>query len=193
MANQIGLEDVEYMKCESLLNILKDDKQKNNKDYIVIDVRDNDIIGGHIINSINIQQINIEKHWVEIINKYNSIPLIIFHCQYSEIRAPATFQRYKFLKKSIIDLYKKKCEMNKNNEEQQEMKKDEVENDKKSMISIKFQQIEFDLNDEIIQNLSKQKFLVLEGGFYGWVSFCLKNKDNLQFIQDFDKNMYCSK
>eukprot|EP01084_Bolivina_argentea_P091651 164962_1 len=169
-----GLEDVEYMKRETLINILRD---KKNKKYIIIDVRDNDYIGGHIIGSVNIPHISIEKHWADIVSKYNSTPLIIFHCQYSEIRAPAAYQRYTFLLKSIIGLY------NKLKQQKEESKDDET---------IKFQSIEFTLNNEIINNLSNQTIKVLEGGFYGWVCYCIKNQKDLELIDDFDKKMYCS-
>ena len=58
--NETAFADVEYLKQDALVNMLRDGKQKAK--YLIIDVRDNDYIGGHVIGSVNIPSIEIEKH-----------------------------------------------------------------------------------------------------------------------------------
>eukprot|EP01083_Nonionella_stella_P011960 33946_1 len=177
-----GLNDVQYLKRQKLIRMLHDQKiQKQKGKYIIIDVRDKDYVGGHIVGSVHIPQIEIEKHWPTIIDKYNIIPLIIFHCQYSEIRAPAAYQRYSFLLKSLIGLYTKT-----------KAKKQKAPSASDLDTIIKFQSIEFTLNDSIVHNLSNQTHIVMDGGFYGFVCDALKNPQDLTLIEEFDKNMYCS-
>lgn len=75
---------------------------------IVIDVREDDFIGGNIINAINIPYTNFNfnnlNKILENIDKKN----IIVHCMYSSLRGPATYYKInKFLKDNnkSLELY----------------------------------------------------------------------------------------
>jgi hypothetical protein len=169
---------------------------KNVKSFLIIDVRDVDFAGGHIImNCVNIFHTNLEKQWSTVISDYSHIPLLIFHCMYSEIRGPAAYQRYQYLTQTLLKMYK--TEKQPKQEQEQEQKQSNSNNNSssekqkqnKANIEIYFQGIGFVLNDEIVTNLSKQQIKVLKGGFYEWVEQCQKH-NQLQLIQDYNPKMW---
>ncbi|OWB80204.1 hydrolase activity protein [[Candida] boidinii] len=68
--------------------------------FIIIDVRDNDYIGGHIKNSINItsSEISINSNKILKLAKDNNAKDIIFHCALSQQRGPSSALKFsKFL------------------------------------------------------------------------------------------------
>eukprot|EP01084_Bolivina_argentea_P030821 57062_1 len=145
--------DIEYLQKEQLEAILHN--KKNKKDYVIIDVREEDYNhNGHINGAINIPYKYIDEEWTEFVLQYHKIPLIIFHCMHSEIRAPAAYNRYIHLKDSLVIKYKK-------------TKQKRIEIDKLNFYS---------LNSLVIDNLCKQQCVVLEGGFNGWYYYCKENK-----------------
>jgi rhodanese-related sulfurtransferase len=59
------------------------------KNYIVLDVRSIDFIGGNIPNAINIEALKYNEIKLLVENKNN----IIVHCMYSSLRAPGVVNR----------------------------------------------------------------------------------------------------
>lgn len=68
-------------------NLLKN-KIENNSNILIIDVRDDDYIGGHIKNSIHIPSIDFDVRIKEILWLIDTADEIILHCQESIIRSP---------------------------------------------------------------------------------------------------------
>lgn len=66
--------------------MMKNEKLVAKKDYVVIDVRDEDRAGGHIIGSINEPSAEFLLNVDELVKKTKNVPLVIFHCALSQMR-----------------------------------------------------------------------------------------------------------
>ncbi|KAH7914304.1 Rhodanese-like domain-containing protein [Hygrophoropsis aurantiaca] len=88
------------MSGEELAEIIKSDKLPN-KDYLVIDVRDDDWIGGNIKGSRNIPSLTFSATVGELVTEVKDIPTIIFHCALSQLRGPKAAQIYERERLSI--------------------------------------------------------------------------------------------
>ncbi|KAI9291046.1 Rhodanese-like protein, partial [Neoconidiobolus thromboides FSU 785] len=58
------------------------------KDYLIVDVRDNDYIGGHIKGSINMPSNEFRNEVQNFHSNNKGIKKIIFHCALSQVRGP---------------------------------------------------------------------------------------------------------
>ncbi|KAJ3219573.1 hypothetical protein HK099_004650 [Clydaea vesicula] len=89
-----------YLEPENLVSILRDTSKVSGKDYLIIDVRDEDFEGG-IINNSNIPchefLENIESHH----KKLATVPILIFHCALSQVRGPKSATRYANLIRNV--------------------------------------------------------------------------------------------
>lgn len=57
------------------------------KDYVVVDVRDEDFVGGNIRGCLHIPSQKYEELFNELYTKVKDIPTVIFHCAYSQARS----------------------------------------------------------------------------------------------------------
>jgi rhodanese-related sulfurtransferase len=74
---------------QDLAAIVKSNKHPR-KDYLVVDVRDDDYIGGHITNSRNVPSLTFLDNLDDLVRDFKEIPLVIFHCAFSQIRCVAS-------------------------------------------------------------------------------------------------------
>ncbi|KAK2465412.1 hypothetical protein APHAL10511_002766 [Amanita phalloides] len=84
---------MKYITSNQLAKIIKSD-QKPNKDYLVVDVRDDDFAGGNIKNAINIPSTDFEKRVNELVESASDVPLVVFHCLLSQRRGPEAARIY---------------------------------------------------------------------------------------------------
>ncbi|KAH7927775.1 hypothetical protein BV22DRAFT_1127093 [Leucogyrophana mollusca] len=84
---------VQVITGEELAKIIKSEKIPN-KDYLVIDVRDEDWVGGNIKGSRNIPSADFPAIVHELVNETNDIPVVIFHCALSQLRGPKAAKIY---------------------------------------------------------------------------------------------------
>ena len=56
------------------------------KDYCVVDVRDDDRIGGHIKRSHNSPSSEFLVKVDELVKQTKDVPIVIFHCALSQVR-----------------------------------------------------------------------------------------------------------
>lgn len=56
------------------------------RDFIVVDVRDDDYAGGNVKGSINIPSREFLMNLDGLITKTKGVPLVIFHCTLSQVR-----------------------------------------------------------------------------------------------------------
>ncbi|KAJ1658125.1 Cdc25 phosphatase Ibp1 [Dispira simplex] len=80
----------EYIEPEELAALLQDPTKKAQQDYLVIDVRSDDYLGGHIPNSINIPAGQFRDYTSYLVTNYAHLPLIVVHCALSQVRGPKT-------------------------------------------------------------------------------------------------------
>lgn len=92
----VSIADIKYIEPTTLRNWIK---SGNDSHFAVIDVRDSDYIGGHIIGCWHIPCQEIEYELPNILAKMkkNDVNHLIFHCAQSQQRGPSSalkFMRY---------------------------------------------------------------------------------------------------
>ena len=70
---------------QELSAIIKSNKLPR-KDYLVVDVRDGDFTGGHIVNCDNIPSATFPDKLDDLVKDTKDVPQIIFHCALSQLR-----------------------------------------------------------------------------------------------------------
>ncbi|KAF9169349.1 hypothetical protein BGX21_010151 [Mortierella sp. AD011] len=83
-----------YVEPEILKVIIQDKSKIPGKDYIVIDVRDEDRVGGHIPGSVNIPSKELPDRLPILIEQYQQVPELYFHCALSQARGPKAARRW---------------------------------------------------------------------------------------------------
>ncbi len=61
------------------------------KDYCVIDVRDDDYIGGHIKGAQNAPSNQFYVQVNDLVQKTKNVPIVVFHCALSQVRCVPLF------------------------------------------------------------------------------------------------------
>ncbi|KXN71168.1 Rhodanese-like protein [Conidiobolus coronatus NRRL 28638] len=85
---------IRYLEPDNLRDIMHDESLKAGKDYVVVDVRDSDRIGGHILNSINVPAHEIKERADLLVAQNQGIGKVIFHCALSQVRGPKSARIY---------------------------------------------------------------------------------------------------
>ncbi|KAG2209003.1 hypothetical protein INT45_004658 [Circinella minor] len=83
-----------YIESEDVVKLIRDHSKIPEKDYLIIDVRDNDFRGGNIPGAINIPAGQLLDSGNDLIIKYRNVPLVIFHCALSQQRGPKSARIY---------------------------------------------------------------------------------------------------
>ncbi|KAF9898648.1 hypothetical protein BX616_003772 [Lobosporangium transversale] len=84
----------EFVEQEALKTLLEDKTKVPGKDYLVIDVRDEDRIGGHIPGSVNIPSKQLPDRLPQLVEEYKDVPTLFFHCALSQVRGPKAANRW---------------------------------------------------------------------------------------------------
>ncbi|KAF8677815.1 hypothetical protein AX14_004780 [Amanita brunnescens Koide BX004] len=82
-----------YITREQLADIVKSDCTPG-KDYLVVDVRDDDYAGGNIKGAKNVPSYGFASGVGALVKDTKDIPKIVFHCAYSQIRGPKAAKCY---------------------------------------------------------------------------------------------------
>nr|CAG8464917.1 1841_t:CDS:2 [Entrophospora candida]CAG8562204.1 6780_t:CDS:2 [Entrophospora candida] len=83
---------IKFIEPNELKNIIKDKTKIPGKDYLIVDVRDEDYSGGNIPNSVNKPSSEINDSLESLISDY--IPQLIFTCALSQVRGPKCARIY---------------------------------------------------------------------------------------------------
>ncbi|CAG8647817.1 2865_t:CDS:2, partial [Paraglomus occultum] len=78
----------------NLAKLIKDQTKEPGKDYLIIDVRDEDFKSGHIPGAINIPSHTMADEVNNLIDTYRQVPQIFFHCALSQRRGPSSARVY---------------------------------------------------------------------------------------------------
>ncbi|RUP46182.1 Rhodanese-like domain-containing protein [Jimgerdemannia flammicorona] len=84
-----------YIESDEVAAMVLDNTLKSGKDYLVVDVRDDDFEGGHIPEAIHIRSSILLDKLDDLVNEYANVPKIVFHCVMSQVRGPKSAQMYK--------------------------------------------------------------------------------------------------
>ncbi|RDL38908.1 Uncharacterized protein BP5553_03248 [Venustampulla echinocandica] len=131
-------------------------------DIAIIDVRDDDHIGGHIKHSIHAPSQSLEGKIPELVEKLKDKKAVVFHCALSQQRGPSAALKYIRARQSLIGEGAVKLEpdsgvaetLKKNKEDELRKDKDENDDDWGGVNTVETDQ--------------QQKVYVLERGFVGW-------------------------
>ncbi|KAF9308214.1 hypothetical protein BG003_011436 [Podila horticola] len=83
-----------YVDSHVLEELVKDKTKVPRKDYLIIDVRDADYIGGHIPGCLNIPAHDLPDQLPQLIEEYKNVPQLFFHCALSQVRGPKAAKRW---------------------------------------------------------------------------------------------------
>ncbi|KAK3836957.1 MAG: Rhodanese-like protein [Linnemannia elongata] len=83
-----------FVDGDVVKDLLEDKSKVPGKDYLIIDVRDSDYIGGHIRGSVNIPSQDLRDQLPTLIEEYKAVPQLIFHCALSQVRGPKAANRW---------------------------------------------------------------------------------------------------
>ncbi|KAI8902356.1 Rhodanese-like domain-containing protein [Globomyces pollinis-pini] len=84
----------EFVNPDAVAADLLNQNLVNGRDYLVVDVRDDDFNGGNIINAINIPSATFDANLPSIHQQLKPIPKLYFHCALSQVRGPKCAQKY---------------------------------------------------------------------------------------------------
>ncbi|KAI0304459.1 Rhodanese-like protein [Multifurca ochricompacta] len=82
-----------YISIDDLSAIIKSEKRPG-KDYLIVDVRDDDYIGGNIINCHNYPSVTLLDKLDDLVKDTRDVPQVIFHCALSQLRGPKAARLY---------------------------------------------------------------------------------------------------
>jgi rhodanese-related sulfurtransferase len=84
-----------YIEASTLSSWLKSpDRYKRGIDFAIIDVRDSDFIGGHIVSAINVPSSDVLKNPAALYDQVSEAKIVIFHCALSQVRGPKSAAAY---------------------------------------------------------------------------------------------------
>ncbi|KAF9200940.1 hypothetical protein BGZ49_008838 [Haplosporangium sp. Z 27] len=89
-----GHQQPTYVDSEILKALIEDKSKIPGKDYLVIDVRDEDHVGGHIPGSVNIPSKELPERLPALVEQYRQVPELFFHCALSQVRGPKAANRW---------------------------------------------------------------------------------------------------
>ncbi|KAJ7134892.1 Rhodanese-like domain-containing protein, partial [Mycena epipterygia] len=89
-----------------LAKIISDKNKVPNKDYLVVDVRDDDYPGGHIKGALNLpsQKFKVPdaQEVKDLVQDTADVPIMVFHCALSQARGPKAARIYHETRNDLI-------------------------------------------------------------------------------------------
>jgi rhodanese-related sulfurtransferase len=76
---------LKYVTPDELAEIMKSRKESA-KDYLVVDVRDDDFSGGNVKGCVNTPSSTFYDNVEDLVEKTKDVPMLIFHCTLSQQR-----------------------------------------------------------------------------------------------------------
>jgi len=138
------------LSSSALSTLILSQSSSSDPSFAIIDVRDDDHIGGHIKGSTNVPSSTLDYKIPELVRKLQAKDTVIFHCALSQQRGPSAALRYlRERERLLAGLNSVGAAMKKSaNEEQTTEQKDGEWED--------------------VEEKKEQKVYVLDRGFVGW-------------------------
>ncbi|KAG0348811.1 hypothetical protein BG004_004070 [Podila humilis] len=83
-----------FVDANVVEELVKDKTKIPRKDYLIIDVRDADYIGGHIPGCLNIPSSELPEQLPRLLEEHKAVPQLFFHCALSQVRGPKAANRW---------------------------------------------------------------------------------------------------
>ncbi|KAF9982539.1 hypothetical protein BGZ75_005982 [Mortierella antarctica] len=84
----------EFVDSDVVKAFVEDKTKVPGKDYLIVDVRDDDYVGGHIPGSLNVPSRELPDKLPVLIEEYKEVPQLFFHCALSQVRGPKAARRW---------------------------------------------------------------------------------------------------
>jgi Cdc25 family phosphatase len=95
-------QQLRYMDGDELAMLMKSGKAAN-KDFLVVDVRDDDYAGGNIKGCLNQPSRDFMLTVHGLVEEAKEIPIVIFHCAMSQVRGPKAASIYAETRQNILN------------------------------------------------------------------------------------------
>jgi len=95
-------QQLKYMNEDELAKLIKSGKTPK-KDFLVVDVRDDDYAGGNIKGCLNVPSRGFLMNVDGLVKQTKEVPLVIFHCALSQVRGPKAARIYAEARKNILE------------------------------------------------------------------------------------------
>ncbi|KAJ1897351.1 Cdc25 phosphatase Ibp1 [Kickxella alabastrina] len=83
-----------FIPADELAELIRSPQKVAGTDYLIVDVRDLDYVGGHITGAINVPAHLIRGQAPVLADQYKHVPRIVFHCALSQVRGPKSARIY---------------------------------------------------------------------------------------------------
>ncbi|KAJ4482284.1 Rhodanese-like domain-containing protein [Lentinula aciculospora] len=90
-----------YITGDELAELIRSGKTPK-KDYLVVDVRDDDYVGGNIVGGVNMPSREFLNNVDLLVKETKDVPLVIFHCALSQVRGPKAARIYKETRYNVL-------------------------------------------------------------------------------------------
>ncbi|KAG9285230.1 hypothetical protein G9A89_002126 [Geosiphon pyriformis] len=87
--------NIEFIEPDHVVELVKNKSKVPGKDYLLVDVRDEDFEKFHVPNSVNFPSAGLSNSVQNLIAEYNQVPELIFYCALSQKRGPNSARIYK--------------------------------------------------------------------------------------------------
>ncbi|KAG6012652.1 hypothetical protein E4U54_007375 [Claviceps lovelessii] len=98
------------ISAKSLSEKILAEADSPNPSYAIIDVRDEDFIGGHIKGCVNIPTLQLDAMMPTLVRKLKETKTVIFHCALSQQRGPSAALKYLREKDELLKTLGKESE-----------------------------------------------------------------------------------
>jgi rhodanese-related sulfurtransferase len=90
-----------FISAEELAEIIRSGKTPK-KDYVVVDVRDDDYAGGNIVGCVNLPSRDFLNTVDQLAKETKDVPIVIFHCALSQMRGPKAARVYLETRQNVL-------------------------------------------------------------------------------------------
>ncbi|KAF7314517.1 Rhodanese domain-containing protein [Mycena kentingensis (nom. inval.)] len=90
-----------YISNHELAELIKTEGKVAGKDYLVVDVRDDDFAGGNITNARNIPSREFSVAVYDLAQKSKEVEVMVFHCALSQARGPKAARIYEETRQNL--------------------------------------------------------------------------------------------
>ncbi|KAJ9109544.1 hypothetical protein QFC20_003288 [Naganishia adeliensis] len=87
-----------YISAPELAQLVK---RTDTQEVQVVDVRDDDFVGGNIKGAVNSPSENFTQNVTELVKQYAEVPKVVFHCALSQQRGPKAARIYSEIQKEL--------------------------------------------------------------------------------------------
>ncbi|KAI9710332.1 MAG: hypothetical protein M1820_002827 [Bogoriella megaspora] len=102
--SSITITSIPRMSRETLSALILKQATSQAQDFVVVDVRDSDHVGGHVRGSLHVPSTSLDYRVPELVRSFKDKDSVIFHCSLSQQRGPSAALRYARERKRLLGI-----------------------------------------------------------------------------------------